>query len=579
MKKNFRKILCSLIAVVMMLLCVSVSAAEPTMNMTWRGDYSDNAKPKLVVEFSSPVSYLQQVTAVVYKANVTSPTFADYIRAQEITVNGNATTEIKFNTGAAFNASDKAYKVSLQGSGYQSDVSFEAQTVYMLTANDINGTTGYLARLNSATSANIMSIMDELLLPLQLAEETDNARKVKRAGILTDIRTSDYNGSFKTLEDVRAAWWVSDIIAFITDAGATATDIKNRIDDNAETLGIDTADADYVAHSLELCEDLINYGSLYNKGNGIKSLKDLQGAVSEHLGVIAINNATDTSITTVFNKYKQHFDIPTETMTKYNSLSVVSQGMVISQLYNKNFAKPADLVSAFVTATDGMSNSSTGTIVPGVIVPGGNGGNGGGSPSSSMAGAASVPTTPVAPTQTGFSDVSSSHWAHPYVTELAKKDIISGYDDNTFRPNNSVTREEFVKMIVGAAGLYKADSQCEFTDVPASAWFYSYVASAYAYEIVSGVTDTEFGVGTKITRQDVAVIASRIIKKFKSDATVPADTALTDIDTVSDYAVDSVKLLNGLGIINGYDDGSFMPKNTLTRAEAATIIYKLINSL
>lgn len=577
MKKNFRKILCSLVAMATMLLCVSVSAAEPTMNMQWRGDYSDNSKPKLVVEFSSPVSYLQQVTAVVYKANVAEPSFADYIRAQEITVNGNAKTEIAFNIGTSFNATDKAYKVALQGSGYQSGESFEAQTVYALTASDINGTSGLLTRLNSASSSNIMSVMDELLLPLQLTEETDTARETKRAGILVDIRTSDYEGSYKTLEDARTAWWVSDIIAFITDTGASASDIKNRIDDNAELLGIDTTDADYVAFADELCQDLIDYGYLYNNGAGIKSLKDLQGAVSEYLGVIAINNASDTEITGIFNKYKSHFDIPSETMTKYNGLSSVSQGMVIGQLYNQSFANPPALVSAFVTATNGMSSGQTGT--PGVVIPGLGGGTQGGGPSSSVTGGALAPTTPVTPTPTGFKDVASNHWAYSYVTELSQKGIISGYDDNTFRPNNSVTREEFVKMIVGASGLYKADAQCEFTDVPQNAWYYPYVASAYVNEIVSGVTDTEFGVGSNITRQDVAVIAARILKRFKDNVTIPESTTLTDIDTVSDYATDSVKLLNGMGIINGYDDGSFMPKNTLTRAEAATIICKLINSL
>lgn len=560
-----------------MLLCVSVSAATPTMNMDWRGDYSDNSKPKLVVEFSSPVSYLQQVTAVVYKASVTNPTFGDYIRAQEITVNGNAKTEITFNIGTAFNATDKAYKVALQGSGYQSGESFEAQTVYALTASDINGTSGLLARLNNAPSSSIMGVMNELLLPLQLTPEADG-RRAKRAGILVDVRTSDYEGSFKNLEDVRTAWWVSDIIAFITDTGATSSDIKSRIDDNADLLGIDTTDADYVAYADELCQDLIDYGRLYNNGAGIKSLKDLQGAVSEYLGVIAVNNASDTEITDVFNKYKEHFDIPAETLTKYNGLGTVSQGMVIGQLYNQGFAKPSDLVSAFVTATNGMSSGQTGTDTPIVIVPGATGGTGG-SPSASVTGGATAPTAPVAPTPTGFIDVPASHWANPYVTELAKKDIISGYDDNTFRPNNSVTREEFVKMIVGASGLYKADAQCEFEDVPSDAWHYSYIASAYVNEIVSGVTDTEFGVGSKITRQDVAVIAARIIKRFKGDVAIPETTTLTDIDTVSDYAADSVKLLNGMEIINGYDDGSFMPKNTLTRAEAATIICKLINSL
>ena len=115
--------------------------------------------------------------------------------------------------------------------------------------------------------------------------------------------------------------------------------------------------------------------------------------------------------------------------------------------------------------------------------------------------------------------------------------------------------------------------------MPRTAWYYEFLASAYKAGVVSGITDESFGVGRNITRQDVAVIAARIIEYLKPGTTVPADTTLTDIDTVSDYAVSSVKLLNGMGIINGFDDGSFMPHNALTRAEAATIISKLAENL
>ena len=124
-----------------------------------------------------------------------------------------------------------------------------------------------------------------------------------------------------------------------------------------------------------------------------------------------------------------------------------------------------------------------------------------------------------------------------------------------------------------------SSAQCEFADVANDAWFYSYVASGFEKGIISGVTDTEFGIGRNITRQDVAVIAARILTYLEAEIPELTEVTLTDIDTVSDYAQESVKLLNGIGIIGGFDDGSFMPHNALTRAEAAAIISRLTANL
>ena len=247
-------------------------------------------------------------------------------------------------------------------------------------------------------------------------------------------------------------------------------------------------------------------------------------------------------------------------------------------MHQKNFERVAELVNAFTTALSDVKSDNNIPGTPIIIVPSGGGttsGGGGGA----TTGAVSAPTTPEKPSAKDFKDVSSSHWAYQYVTRLAEKGIIGGYDDNTYKPEKNVTREEFVKMIVNATGLYDASATCEFGDVNTTDWHYVYVASAFKNEIISGTDEGMFGAGKNITRQDVAVIAARLLKSFRDILPETGETTLTDFASVGDYAQDSVKLLSAMGIINGFDDGTFRPHNVLTRAEAATIISKLIDEL
>ena len=575
MKKYLRKILCGLVSVAMLISGITAFAQTP-MQMEWYGDYSDNSNPKLIVTFKPSAKYTQQVITVAYPTAVTNPTLSDYVRMEEVAVKEGKKTDVVFNITNAFSATGGAYTVEVQGNGHLHEVSNDKVDVFVIKQGDI---AGLLTEFNSATEANFATVLGKVIPALQLSDEADADRKAKRIRAMIGIRTSDFGGAFSNLENVRDAWHTSDILVYIGQADATVAGVKQRILANAQLLGIDTNDADFVAHTDEMCQDLLTYDSEYNNNAGIQSLSDLKDAIGEALGTIAVNNATELNMPAVFSKYKSYFNISSSALADYNSLSDTYKSKALRDLYQKNFNKASELVTAFEGAvTTIKSEEESGTQTPPVvIIPPTGGGNTGGS---ALSGAPSAPATTPTPTATpNFKDVPASHWAYSYVTELAKKNIIGGYDDNTFKPNNNVTREEFVKMIIGAVGLVSLDKSCEFTDVPESAWYYDYVASAYNAGIVSGVSDTVFGVGANITRQDVAVIAARVLSYLGKTPTATAETTLTDIDTVADYATDSVKLLNGIGIINGYDDGSFMPNNTLTRAEAATIICKLINSL
>lgn len=181
------------------------------------------------------------------------------------------------------------------------------------------------------------------------------------------------------------------------------------------------------------------------------------------------------------------------------------------------------------------------------------------------------------PTET-FGDMDNTEWAKEAVNALNKLGIVSGKGDNKFAPNDLVTREEFVKMIVNAASIQLDDKVKTFNDVAKDSWYYSFVNTAYNAGIVSGISETEFGSGLNITREDIAVMVYNALMYKKAVLNDEYDD-FSDKDNISSYAVDAVSHLAGAKIINGYSDGTFLPSANATRAEAAKIIYGALDYL
>ena len=578
-----------------MLSGVNVFASETPkpLGIDWRGDYSSNSKPKLIITVTTPVEYVQQVTAVVYDSSKTTPTLADYIRITHARVDEKGTKDITFTITNNFS---NEVTVDLKGNGY--DVTEGSATVNVIKPSAIDG---LLARFNTEDDPEtddgnpetdeddeayiaISGALSEADLALELgfSDETQ-ARAGRRIDIMKNIKANDLEAPFATLEDVRFAWQMSDIIAYIEDSGSTASGLKSLIDENSEYIDVDRTNPDYTAYIDSVCGDILNYVSEYNDNKGIKCAKDLEGIINQYVGLRAVNAATAETIHSVFGDYNQYFEIPADVLSKYNNTNFgrSNQDKALRAIFNDGvnnhgFVKNSDLRKAFVDAMNGIPLPEGGEEGSQQGTPPSNEG-----PGSSIEGGTGtpVPVEPSTPTAPSFKDAPSSHWAYEHISKLAANGTISGYDDGTFRPNNKVTREEFVKMIIGATGLVSDGAECDFGDVPKDAWYYSYVASGYSKNIIGGIGDESFGIGRNITRQDVAVIAARILAYLNADTSQFEETTLTDIDTISDYAQDSVKLLNSMGIISGFDDGSFMPHNALTRAEAAAIISRLTANL
>lgn len=176
-----------------------------------------------------------------------------------------------------------------------------------------------------------------------------------------------------------------------------------------------------------------------------------------------------------------------------------------------------------------------------------------------------------------FNDI-QGHWGERYITPLAQRGIVNGYDDGGFHPNAYVTRAEFVKMLCSGFNITGEYSDAGFADVSNSAWYAQSVALCKSHGIVNGDTNNRFRPQERITREDAAVMLYRILKE---DIAFEETEQLqfNDSTDIADYAVGAVATMADEGIISGFDTGSFRPKDNTTRAQAAVMLIKAVDLL
>ncbi len=205
-------------------------------------------------------------------------------------------------------------------------------------------------------------------------------------------------------------------------------------------------------------------------------------------------------------------------------------------------------------------------------------GNKGGSVSGFKADNSLVADTAVVQTAL-YEDIEPEHWAYESIYRLTTRGILSGDDTGRYRPDDSVTRAEFLKIILNTLKLSDADAQCSFDDVAPDAWYYPYVATAAGIEIVAGVGNNCFNPEASITRQDaVKIMYNAALFKNTILKEVREYSEFTDAAHISDYALPAVKMFYSAEIINGYNDGSFAPLGNVTRAEAAKMAFSFLQN-
>ena len=208
--------------------------------------------------------------------------------------------------------------------------------------------------------------------------------------------------------------------------------------------------------------------------------------------------------------------------------------------------------------------------------PTGGTGSGGG-PSNNNSNAINIPISLGSNTSTEqsvvFSDLAGYDWAKNAIEKLYKKGILAGVGNEQFAPGELITREQMAKIICTAFKMSDTDAEfTAFNDMDSAKWYAPYVKAVSQNGIMNGIGDNHFGIGQPVTRQDFAVIISRLLNTSQIDDNL----SFTDFDEISDYAKQSVLQLASKNIITGFSDGSFKGKQPCTRAQAAVIIDRAL---
>jgi hypothetical protein len=159
------------------------------------------------------------------------------------------------------------------------------------------------------------------------------------------------------------------------------------------------------------------------------------------------------------------------------------------------------------------------------------------------------------------------HWAEDAIRSLVGSGAINGYSDGTFKPDKTVTRAEFAQMLVNAMEIPAANNSEVFADTE-SHWGKASIAAAYAAGIIYGYGDNKFGPDDPVTREQIVAMVIRTAKLTGPSGQL----SFADNEAISDWAKEPVAIAVANGLITGYSDQTFRPGNNATRAEAAVII-------
>lgn len=190
---------------------------------------------------------------------------------------------------------------------------------------------------------------------------------------------------------------------------------------------------------------------------------------------------------------------------------------------------------------------------------------------------APAPSTPVPSTPTkSFIDIPDGYWAATAIQDLVSRQILKGTSEGMFEPGRSVTRAEFTTMLVRALNLTEKSS-ASFLDVKSEHWYSEAIYLAVKVGIVQGKSTTVFGPNLQITREEMVTMLMRAYEYMNGKASVIGSNTFTDGSQISPWAVDSVKDALALNLIKGTETGAFKPHGISTRAEAAQVVYNLLN--
>lgn len=454
-------------------------------------------------------------------------------------------TYASFDKDATFadgNLAIKNISVDLDKILVESCVSQNIITPLIVKVSDSAGNVKYISQIN--TDANGCSTAQFSLDP-----DLDGSGRYKVEITSSSMTNASPATSFFYYIDSADRAIVLNSVNSATSKGSVASVI------NANKQLMSVANVDYTLADNMYISHIIYRDKPYG------SYDQLLGKYKKAVAVLSsINNSYWSSYTDVIESNKDIIFDNLEVYNSYNALGTNDKNKVSQNVYAK---KPFKSFDAFVSAI-----SSEITLLGTAFTPS----TGPSAPSSPKGGYTIDGSATIIPEDSGdnaYVDLADCAWAQSYIYNLKNKGVLTMSADRKFRPNDNITREEYVKMLVLSLGIPLA-GDAHFVDVEKSAWYHTYIAAACSAGIVNGIDAQRFGVGEYITREQMAAMACRALNV--TDMSGAASAAFADDSEISAYAKDSVYYMQSKGIINGIGNNTFAPKANASRAQAAKII-------
>ena len=417
-----------------------------------------------------------------------------------------------------------------------------------------------LADFNAVTESNVETTINTYMDVLRgVASDMDAFYTANKAAVNEAVVAGKPYANVGAVNNTIFAIYAVDMMKNASGVNA----FRSIFEYYANVFGIDVTTPEYMAGAAEINNRLFNDRANITKLNFTDKFADA-------LMLSEFNNATRETAPAVLDKYASNLGI-TVNAAYIDSIAktIAADGVV--------FNSAQDVVDAYNKGVN-LGQTSDSNTDPTPSAPTGGGGGGGGTANDKVyfneSYVESEKNVDGGSAAAAFNDLDSVSWAVEAITELKRIGVINGVSETEFAPNREVTREEFAKMIVNAFSITGEGKS--FADVPATAWYAPFVTALASSGIVNGVTDTRFGVGANITRQDAAVILDRTA--LKSGIEYEYDYSALNIftDYIADYAVDSIYRLYQNRVISGTSATTFSATATLTRAQAAKMIYSLM---
>ncbi len=407
--------------------------------------------------------------------------------------------------------------------------------------------------INNTEYENIEQILSDYNAILEIDLAFGGVSSDKKEEILKNVADTDYS----KIKDIK-----NDIGQQILMAKIEESDKETVLEVIAnDEFGFDTKRLEELPDTENISEALA--------GKEFGSYEELKHTYFESLCLEEMKNADRTTIQSILIYYDEYLK---EDIGDFDEDELKALGVKVLKKDYESFEEFDKAVSDAIDEVRADNDNKT--------QGGGGSSSSGGSSSKKSAGTTPnyIKTEAVTKASDVFSDLGNVLWAKDAIEELAVKGIVNGVGENTFAPNELMTREQFVTIAVRVFGFSDANKSVEFSDVKDGTWYIDSIYKAYNAGAVNGIGENLFGIGQHITREQIVTILYRIAKD-RVEFDINTALTFTDSTEIADYANEAVTAFCNKGFVTGYSDGTFSAKGNATRAECAVIIHRLLSTV